>query len=140
MTKKYTAVEERVIRTIKRNPKTIKQILEEQGIEAHQKWGNWTFIESNLTLEYKGGKEHPEDQYDVDLEECRTSAEMLDYIMQIASKTWANNDMIADLIRALNACLRPQANLCSFGVSKYISLRAQPGSWKKLREKIQKRL
>ena len=41
---------DRVTYTIKKNPKTLKQILEEGGIEDQQKWGKWTFIKSNIAL------------------------------------------------------------------------------------------
>ena len=87
---------------------------------------------------YRYGEERPAAWYEVALGECRTSAETLDWIIQLVDKTWVTNDVLGDLVRALRDCLHPQANLCSFGVSKYISLRAQPGSWKKVRERIKK--
>lgn len=53
--------------------------------------------------------------YEVDLERCRTSAEALDWIMQVAGKTWATDAVIAGLVRALDDCLSPQAHLCGCG-------------------------
>jgi hypothetical protein len=57
--------------------------------------------------------------YPIDLEcQCTTSARMLDIIMQVAGKTWADDACLAGLIRALDHILRPQANLCSSGIDK----------------------
>jgi hypothetical protein len=56
--------------------------------------------------------------YEVDLERCRTSAGVLDWIMQVASKTWATDAVIAGLARGLKGLLNPQATLCSFGIER----------------------
>jgi hypothetical protein len=53
--------------------------------------------------------------YAVDLERCATSAQLADWIFQVASKTWATDAVIGELVRALNDVLDPQATLCSFG-------------------------
>ena len=60
-------------------------------------------------------------RYEVDLEQCLTSAQVLDRIMQISQKTWADDATIAGLIRALDDVLNPQANLCSFGKPKTLT-------------------
>lgn len=60
-------------------------------------------------------------RYEVDLEECLTSAAVLDRVMQIAGKAWADDELIAGLIRALDDVLSPQANLCPFGASRRIA-------------------
>jgi hypothetical protein len=59
--------------------------------------------------------------YEVDLEECTTSARVLDRIVQVAHKTDADDATIAGLVRALGDILSPQANLCSFGASKRLA-------------------
>lgn len=59
--------------------------------------------------------------YPVDMEECTHSAEVLDTICQVAEKTWADDETLAGLVRALNDVLRPQANLCSCGRDKRLS-------------------
>lgn len=66
----------------------------------------------------------PGDAYEVDLEECLTSAQVLDWIMQVAQKTWATDAVLAGLVRAVNEVLNPQAHLCSFGKPKTLT-RAQ---------------
>lgn len=57
-------------------------------------------------------------RYEVDLERCKTSAQMLDWIMQVAMKAWTTNEIIAGLVLALRSYLRPQATLCSFGAER----------------------
>lgn len=56
-----------------------------------------------------------QERYAVDLETCTTSAEVLDWIMQVAGKLWATDQVIASLVRALQYYLRPQQTLCSLG-------------------------
>ncbi len=53
--------------------------------------------------------------YEVDLERCRTSAEVLDWIFQVAGKTWCTDKILGGLIHMLDKILHPQATLCSFG-------------------------
>jgi len=65
--------------------------------------------------------DHPEYAYEVALEECASSAEMLDWIMQVANKTWADDEVVAGLVRALNEVLRPQGTLCANGLSTTLS-------------------
>lgn len=80
---------------------------------APREFGGWWLDKDALCLVFtdEGGREI----YDVDLERCRTSAEVLDWICQVAWKTWATDATIAGLVRALNHYLQPQATLCSFG-------------------------
>src|SRR5215831_4907397 len=77
----------------------------------HRDWGPWRLNKSNYTLE------HPNGYYYVDLEQCLTSAQMLDIIMQICRKTWADEACLAGLVRALSELLSPQATLCGSGMS-----------------------
>lgn len=74
--------------------------------------GPWALDISTFTLDH--------DDYQVDLEQCTTSTEVLDWIAQIATKQWATNEVIAGLVRAINDVLAPQANLCSGG--KHLTL------------------
>lgn len=80
-----------------------------------RRWGPWEYDPKLLVLRYKA---YPQDYYEVDLEECRTSAETLDWICQITEKTWATPEVVGWLVRALNDLLRPQAHLCSMGVER----------------------
>lgn len=76
-------------------------------------FGAWRFDRRLRTLSYTAADD-PTIQYEIDLECCQTSAAMLDWIMQVANKAWATDSVIADLVRALNRILEPQATLCSF--------------------------
>jgi len=54
-------------------------------------------------------------EYEIDLERFVSSGEMLDFIMQIASKSWATPEIIGTFVMALNDIFYPQANLCTWG-------------------------
>ncbi|MGH7409165.1 MAG: hypothetical protein ACREKF_14305 [Candidatus Methylomirabilales bacterium] len=81
--------------------------------EPKDGFGGWWLDRESMCLVFRD--ELLGEIYDVDLGRCRTSAEMLDWIMQVASKSWASDSAIAGLVRALNHYLHPQATLCSFG-------------------------
>ena len=75
--------------------------------------GGWRFIADARVLELHDAEGRW--FYEVDLERCRTSAEVLDWIIQVSQKTWATDARLAGLVRALDEILNPQATLCSFG-------------------------
>jgi hypothetical protein len=77
-------------------------------------WGPWTLNPANYTLELG-----PDGcLYWVDLEDCDTAAQVLDWIAQVARKTWADDTTLAGLVRALNDVLNLQSSLCPSGQSK----------------------
>jgi hypothetical protein len=57
----------------------------------------------------------------VDLERCLDSADVLDWIAQVGKKNYADDAVLAGLVRALDDVLDVQANLCSFGRHKTIT-------------------
>jgi hypothetical protein len=59
--------------------------------------------------------------YEVDLEQCLDSAQVLDWIFQAAGKTWGDDRTITGLVNALDDVLDPQAALCSWGKGKTIT-------------------
>ena len=64
--------------------------------------------------------------YEIDLDTCTSSAEVLDWICQINGKQWGGSDaehaaIVAGLVRAFADVLHPQANLCSSGRSRRLS-------------------
>lgn len=79
-------------------------------------WGPWKLDQAVFVLFISEPY-----RYEVDLERCTSSAKVLDYICQVARKTWCNTEMIGGLVSALDDVLTPQANLCSFGRSKRLS-------------------
>lgn len=79
-------------------------------------WGEWHLDPTVYVLYTEAGGY----RYEVDLERCLTSAEVLDWICQIAGKIW-DEPIVGDLVQAIDDVLRPQANLCSFGASKRLT-------------------
>ena len=80
--------------------------------QADGHWGPWVLDRKTLTITCE--------DYEIDLERIDTSGEMLDFIMQIARKSWATDEVLANLVRALNDIVEPQAHLCSGGSQKTI--------------------
>ena len=70
----------------------------------------WEFDQKNLTLNLHDTSSTGTKRlaYYVDLEECATSAQVLDWIMHISEKTWATNNVLAGLVRDLRLYLGPE--------------------------------
>jgi hypothetical protein len=76
---------------------------------SNPSWGPWILM-SNETLQlYLEGSW----TYEIDLQGCRSSAALLDFVCQIAGKAWATPDVVGHMVIALNQTLLPQAFLCS---------------------------
>jgi len=69
------------------------------------KIGGWTYYPETLVVSYGV------DEYEVDLEQCSTSAQMLCQIWQFADNSSATNESLGDLILILKLLLDPEANL-----------------------------
>lgn len=80
-----------------------------------ERWGGWQLDTKRyvLVLRDPTGREW----YDIDLDSCTSSAQVLDWICQIKNKWWGVDVVVAGLVRALDEILVPQQNLCSFGQS-----------------------
>lgn len=68
---------------------------------------SWKFDTQNLVLRHK------EHGYEVDLEDCLTSAGVLDWLAQLRPRE-TDKDFL-DLFDVLNFLVRFQAHMCSFG-------------------------
>lgn len=84
--------------------------LEEGAVSAAD--SEWRFNPSNLCLEFHHNGRW---MYEIDLEECKTSAEVLDWVFQISQKTWASPGIVHSMLAALSDLLEPQESLCSGG-------------------------
>lgn len=93
---------------------TLSDLLSDGGASSLRDWGPWRLNASTYVLELPG-------RYEVDLERCLDSAEVLDYLAQVAGKRWATPPVIAGLVVALDDVLKLQAHLCSFGVNTKIT-------------------
>lgn len=89
--------------------------------EQRRIWGRWVYHPDPFVLRLA---EDTQDEYEVDLDHCTTSAEMLDWIIQVASKTGVTAEDLGHLVGALNYLFRPQAYLCSGGQDRQIDPRA----------------
>lgn len=86
--------------------------------ETH--WGSWIFDVSRLVL-YWGRGPYP---YEIDLEDCTDSAQVLDWIAQLSHKQWCSAADIGDLVRALDDIFDLQAHFCPWGQNKTINASA----------------
>jgi len=75
-------------------------------------WGPWTLNQDTLELAISVKREGWNRCYEVDLERIKSSAAMLDWIMQVANKSWTTPEDIGHLVRALNDIFQLQVWLC----------------------------
>jgi hypothetical protein len=80
------------------------------------RWGNWELDTNLLVLIYRGRQGHNE--YEIDLEKIDGSAEMLDWIFQLNSKSWVSRKDMGDLVQAFDDIFTPQSTLCGQGIDK----------------------
>lgn len=78
-------------------------------------WGNWQYKPNTHCLVINKIKDRVLWNYDIDLDECTNSAKLLDWIFQIANKTWIEGEDISNLILALDDIFDVQAHYCSCG-------------------------
>jgi hypothetical protein len=77
---------------------------------------------SSLPCVRESGDYEEGDDYEVDLDTCTSSAEILDWIMQIAGKIWADDACLSGLVRALNGILDLQCTVCPHGQDKRLTV------------------
>ena len=82
------------------------------NIWRDRKFSHWTVNTENLTIC------HRRYGYEIDLEKCRDSAEILDWIFQLLRKSWMTEESMIELLLLINAILDPQKNFCSFGLER----------------------
>ena len=78
-----------------------------------RRWGTWRFDAELLTLTHFGRY-----RYEIDLESCVDSAQVLDWVAQISRKTWATAKDVGGLVAALDALLDLQGRVCSGGFDR----------------------
>ena len=78
----------------------------------------WAYQESNLTLNLTVAP-----HYYIDLERCNSSAQILDWIIQVSKKPWATDEILSALVRALDGYLDIQGNISSMGVDHKFNAR-----------------
>lgn len=83
----------------------------------HRDWGPWA-LDTEVAVLYLDAEDIG---YSFDLTDYTTSARVLDLVAQVGHKNWADDAVLAGLVRALDDLLNVQHTLCSSGVSKTLS-------------------
>lgn len=94
----------------------LSQLEPESAQRRMRRWEPWHLDPDLRTLWTNAGGY----LYEIDLDQCTTSAEVLDWIMQLHGKQWGV-DVVSGLVAAFRDILHPQANLCSFGRSETLT-------------------
>ncbi|HZD66147.1 MAG TPA: hypothetical protein VE152_08625 [Acidimicrobiales bacterium] len=84
-------------------------------------WGPWELELEAFALAVDleaGGSSY---RYEVDLKACTSSAQVLDWLGELAGKAWADDRTVAGLVRALNDLLDLQTTLCPWGQDRTIT-------------------
>ena len=84
-----------------------------EPIHGEAQWGGWRRRGRALI--------YGRDDYQIDLTTCTSSAEVLDWIAQVAQKNWATSSCLAGLVRALDDTLDLQSTLCGCGQDKRLT-------------------
>jgi hypothetical protein len=92
--------------------------MEDESFYTQDSWEGWELDRKSHSLFH----DDPGGGYYIDVSRCRSSAETLDWIMQVTHKSWADNHVIGGLIRALDDLIDPQGTLCPGGRSRNVSL------------------
>lgn len=83
------------------------------------KWGYWEYNPDNLTLQFSKTVGDNYTEYEIDLERCNTSTQVLDWIFQIKNKFWCSDVDIADLLRAFDDLMDSvQDKLCGSEINQ----------------------
>jgi hypothetical protein len=74
------------------------------------RWGGWylTEVRSLMLDEGQPGRR----LYEVDLDRITSSTDALDWLCQVAHKSWATHQTVGDLLRALECCIGSLQGLC----------------------------
>jgi hypothetical protein len=80
-------------------------------------WGNWYFIDDPACLVLTKDGYYA---YDIRVTDMTDSARTLDWIMQVASKSWVTPEDVGNLVLAINDLLEPQSSMCGGGKNRTI--------------------
>jgi hypothetical protein len=84
-----------------------------------ERWGKWHYNAENNALDYiiDGAV-----RYYIDLDRMATSAQCLDWIFQVAFKTWMTDHDRTCLLAAIDKKVDPQSRLCGGAIGPPRSL------------------
>ncbi len=79
-------------------------------------WGHWQLNLATKCLEFR---EEGSWRYEVDLDRCKTSAQILDWLCQLLEKSWVTTTDVGCLLQALDDLSGGlQASVCGCGVDR----------------------
>jgi hypothetical protein len=76
--------------------------------------GPWTFLPDVCIVEHTNG-------YYIDISDLSSAAQILDWVIQLADKTWCSHEDIGRLVRLLNSILKIQGNYCPGGADRRVA-------------------
>ena len=83
------------------------------------RWGQWRLVADTHEMEHDDAP-----WYGVDVDRCVTAAETLDWIVQLARKSWCSSKDVGDFVRALDQIADGlQGAVCPFGRSRRVNMR-----------------
>ena len=62
----------------------------------------------------------PGGDYEVDLEDMDCSAAVLDWIVQVSKKSWADRALVGELVESIDEILDLQGTYCSDGIEQRV--------------------
>jgi mRNA-degrading endonuclease HigB of HigAB toxin-antitoxin module len=92
--------------------KTLREGLTKKQARLKNGWGNWKLDIESLELVFQ----FENIEYPIPLDRCNNSSQILDWIYQIYSKSWAEPQDVYALISAFNDIVRVQDQICCFGI------------------------
>jgi hypothetical protein len=97
---------------IRMDKATIKEHLIKKQSRLKNGWGNWKLDIESLELVFQ----FENIEYPIPLDRCNNSAQILDWIYQIHTKSWVKVQDMYDLISSFGDIVRVQDKICCFGV------------------------
>lgn len=93
-------------------------VLPPPATEWKFKSGRWKYFKNLRVIQlFLVIDKHERCVYEVDLDRCKDSHQVLDWIFQIRCKRWAKADCMKALLDAIYEVIDPQSNLCSWGMA-----------------------
>jgi len=83
-------------------------------LDHGKQWGKWSLDSSTQCLV------HADTRYEVGLREMTTCGHMLDWIMQVASKSWCSVEDLGQLVRAIDEIFWVQQHFCYGGSQQQV--------------------
>jgi len=81
-------------------------------------WGSWKLGAQNALFCYEPEGKYENPVFWIDLEKLSSSATVLNHVFEVVNKKWANAEVLANLLWALEDIFNPQRNICTGGTDQ----------------------